>query len=136
MIAKHANGKWMTSDDRMTNLSLFETWCKDKDGNPCKCEGNHMQQRIIDLFQALRERLGKPLTINSGYRCAEQNKRVDGKPNSQHLSGKALDIRLPKGMDADQMEKEMEAIGATAIGKYKTFNHMDEREGTYRWDNR
>ena len=97
-----------------------------------------MQQRIVDLFQALRDRLGKPLTINSGFRCAEYNasKDVKGKPNSQHLYGRALDIRLPKDMDADQMEKEMEAIGATAIGKYKTFCHMDEREGQYHWDYR
>jgi len=97
-----------------------------------------MQQRIIDLFQALRERIGKPLTINSGCRCAEYNQQVGGKPKSQHLAGKALDIKLPPDMTADQMEKEMEAIGATAIGKYykSGFCHMDERLGNHRWDMR
>lgn len=133
MIAKHNGSKWLTSDDRVSNLSLDETKCK------CgRCGQNNMQQRIIDLFQALRERLAKPLTINSGFRCAEYNAsaKVKGKPNSQHLAGKALDIKLPAGMDADQMEKEMEAIGATAIGKYKTFCHMDERLGEFRWDMR
>ena len=131
MQGKHDGLRWLTSENRISNLSLAETKCK------CgRCQSNSMQQRIIDLFQSLRDRLGKPLTINSGFRCAEYNKKVGGKPNSQHLSGKALDIKLPTGIDADQMEKEMEAIGATAIGKYKTFCHMDEREGKYRWDYR
>lgn len=130
MIAKHANGKWLTSNDKETNLSLSETTCK------CGCERNTMQQRIVDLFQALRVKLAKPLTINSGFRCAEYNKKVGGKPASQHLSGKALDMKLPKDMTADQFEKEMESVGFTAIGKYKTFCHGDERLGKYRWDQR
>src|SRR3990167_4084469 len=67
VIGKHDSLRWITSDGRISNLSLAETRCK------CmKCESNSMQQRIIDLFQALREKVGKPITPTSGMRCAER----------------------------------------------------------------
>lgn len=41
----------------------------------------------------IRERYGKPIIINSGYRCKELNKIVGGKSNSQHLKGEAADLK-------------------------------------------
>lgn len=44
------------------------------------------------VLQPLRDRLGHPLRINSGYRCPELNKAVGGVPTSQHVKGEAADI--------------------------------------------
>lgn len=44
------------------------------------------------LLDPLRERYGKPITINSGYRNAEVNRLVGGVSGSQHLTGCAADI--------------------------------------------
>lgn len=44
--------------------------------------------RALDLY---RERYG-PTTIVSGYRDPAHNRKVDGKPNSQHLYDNAADI--------------------------------------------
>lgn len=44
------------------------------------------------LLDPLRERYGKPITVNSGYRNAEVNRLVGGVPGSQHTSGCAADI--------------------------------------------
>lgn len=41
----------------------------------------------------IREELGFPIIINSGYRCAKLNQAVGGVKNSLHLKGRAADIR-------------------------------------------
>lgn len=44
------------------------------------------------VLDPLREAWGKPITVNSGYRCAELNRAVGGSPSSQHTKGMAADI--------------------------------------------
>lgn len=47
------------------------------------------------VLQPLRDHLGVPITVTSGYRCPKLNRAVGGVPNSQHLTGEAADIRIP-----------------------------------------
>ncbi len=51
---------------------------------------NALMDNILD---PLREAYGKPIIVNSGYRCPKLNKAVGGVANSQHLTGQAADIR-------------------------------------------
>ena len=44
------------------------------------------------VLQPLRDAIGRPVYINSGYRSKRLNARVGGVPNSRHLQGKAADI--------------------------------------------
>lgn len=44
------------------------------------------------VLDPLREAWGKPIMVNSGYRCAELNRAVGGSPSSQHTKGMAADI--------------------------------------------
>lgn len=48
---------------------------------------------IMDQLDTIREGYGKPIVINSGYRCPELNKAVGGVSNSYHQKGLAVDIR-------------------------------------------
>ncbi len=48
---------------------------------------------VMNILQPLRNSLGKPVVINSGYRCPALNKAVGGARNSQHCKGEAADIR-------------------------------------------
>ena len=48
-----------------------------------------------NVLQPLRDYVGEPITISSGYRCAMVNNYVGGSKNSQHKFGEAADIRLP-----------------------------------------
>ena len=48
--------------------------------------------RLADYLDGIREKLGKPILINSGYRSPILNKAVGGVANSQHLKGLAADI--------------------------------------------
>ena len=47
---------------------------------------------ITRVLDPIRERWQSPVYINSGYRCAELNKKVGGAANSYHLRGMAADI--------------------------------------------
>lgn len=47
------------------------------------------------ILQPLRDHLGEPLTVNSGYRSPALNAAVGGVKNSQHLTGEAVDIKAP-----------------------------------------
>lgn len=46
------------------------------------------------VLEPLRLAVGKPVIINSGYRCWQLNRRLGGARNSQHLLGQAADIRV------------------------------------------
>lgn len=48
-----------------------------------------------NVLQPLRNILGCPVLITSGFRCAELNKKIGGRPNSQHLTGFAADFVVP-----------------------------------------
>ena len=45
-------------------------------------------------MEVLRERSGGPVVINSGYRSQQLNRKIGGAPNSNHLTGCAVDIRV------------------------------------------
>ena len=54
----------------------------------------NLRNLCLEVLQPLRDYLGSPLIINSGYRCPELNDAVGGVKNSQHLRGEAADIRI------------------------------------------
>ncbi len=62
------------------------------DNTPPLAVTGRLQRLIDDLLDPVRERWGRPITVNSGYRCPELNKAVGGVPTSQHCKGEAADI--------------------------------------------
>lgn len=87
----------------------------------------------MDALQRLRTLIGKPLIINSGYRSAAYNKKVGGAPKSQHLLGKAFDIRITKDVSRETIHKFAHGAGFNGIGDYDTFVHVDTGPQRY-WD--
>ena len=51
-------------------------------------------KNLCKWLEVLRERSGGPVSINSGYRSPQLNKKVGGVPTSNHLTGCAADIRV------------------------------------------
>jgi hypothetical protein len=51
-------------------------------------------KRVCGWLEVLRERSGKPIVINSGYRSPQLNKKIGGVATSNHLTGCAVDIRV------------------------------------------
>lgn len=55
---------------------------------------DNLEILINECLDKIRETFGKPIYVNSGYRCKELNNRVKGSKTSHHLYGKAADITL------------------------------------------
>ena len=51
-------------------------------------------KRVCEWLEVLRKRAGTPIVINSGYRSPQLNRKIGGAPNSNHLAGCAVDIRV------------------------------------------
>lgn len=102
----------------------------------CGCGGCVVNPKLIALLEKIRSLLGRPITILSGYRCEAHNKACGGKPHSQHMLGNAADIIVsgmqPNALHAYLTEKLNKEIGG--MGKYKTFTHVDVRDGYARWN--
>lgn len=63
---------------------------------------DNMLDLIVYCLQPVRELLGVPMIITSGYRNSQVNKLVGGASNSQHLYGQAADF-IVKGMTPKQI---------------------------------
>ena len=50
-------------------------------------------KRLCVWLEVLRNKVGHPIVINSGYRSPQLNRKVGGAPTSNHLTGCAVDIR-------------------------------------------
>ena len=60
---------------------------------------------VDNILDPLRLFYGKPININSGYRCPELNKKVGGVWNSQHLTGEAADITTGSKVENRKLAK-------------------------------
>ena len=98
-------------------------------GAPKEAEEN-LRALVNEVLDPLREAYGKPIRVNSGYRCPRLNNLVGGSPNSQHMRGEAADIQPVDGNEADL---EVLAQFLIASGKfdqlilYPTFIHVSYR---------
>lgn len=57
------------------------------------CGESRATPDLIAALERLRTIIGRPLVIVSGFRCATHNRRVGGARKSQHLLGRAADLR-------------------------------------------
>ena len=55
---------------------------------------NNLEKLVEHILDPLREKYGKPITVNGAYRCPELNKAVGGSKTSQHMTGQAADITV------------------------------------------
>jgi len=96
---------------------------------------------IAEQLQVLRDTLTIPIIINSAYRSPKHNKKIGGVKNSQHLTGKAVDI-VAKGITTKYLAYKINELIFKGkmleggIGIYDTFVHYDIRGVKARWNNR
>lgn len=114
----------MASSTKNFNVSEFA--CK------CGCGGNLIKQEVINMVQKIRDKVGVPIHINSGYRCVRHNAAVKGVQNSKHTLGLAADISCNKGatflysLIADMKARgELPELDYAILYIAKDFVHVD-----------
>ena len=60
--------------------------------HPNTAQKMNMEKLIDRVLDPIRSLYGKPIYVNSGFRCLTLNKVVGGAKNSSHLMGQAADI--------------------------------------------
>lgn len=114
------------------HLTWAELSCKDGTTYPEKFVEDGRVFRVAQMFEAIRLLCGeKPITVLSAYRTPEHNRKIGGARNSQHVQGRALDLKPPKGMSVEHfysvIRSGAEAMGIGGMGLYNTFVHVDIR---------
>ena len=94
------------------NFTVAEFACKDG-SDPVFVDSS-----LAALLQKIRDHFGRPVVITSGYRTAAHNKSVGGAAYSQHLYGRAADIRV-QGIPVEQLVAYAETClpGTGGIGR-------------------
>ena len=115
------------------NFKAYEFDCK---GANC-CGSTMIDSKLVEYLQQIREHFGKPVILNSAYRCSIHNRAVGGTSNSYHAKGQAADIRIA-GAAPSEIAKYAESIGIKGIGLYETakdgyFVHIDTRTAKSFW---
>lgn len=119
------------------NFSKSEFDCKDGSEMPDSVLKNIKE--LAKNMQVLRDYLRMPITLNSGYRSPAYNKKIGGVKNSQHILGKACDMKV-KGMSPKDVHAVIELLIESGemkqggLGLYKTFVHYDIRGTKARWN--
>ena len=118
------------------NFNLKEFESKDGSSTPLEITKN-LQELAINL-QVFRDKIGTPITINSGYRSPKHNEAIGGVRDSQHVLGFAGDLKV-KGMRPTEVHAMIENLikegkmKQGGLGLYPTFVHYDIRGTKARW---
>ena len=112
-----------------TNFKVREFACTDG-SDPIFIDSD-----LVNILQKIRSHFGKAVTITSAYRTPGKNKACGGTTYSQHLYGKAADIKV-NGVAPANVAAYAEKLlpGSGGIGIYKTFTHIDVRATKSRWN--
>ena len=115
-------------------MKLSEHFNRSEFACKCGCGFDTVDAELILVLEEIRSIFHKPINISSGARCAEHNAEQGGKPNSQHLLGRAADIWITGTSPLDIYN----FIGSVypdsyGLAVYRTFVHIDTRNKKARW---
>lgn len=116
------------------HLSWEELACKDGTPYPKEFIDDGRVFELAQVFEEIRSLCGdKPITVLSAYRTSDWNRKIGGAKHSQHVVGRALDLKPPKGLTVREFYNLIYAnhreFGIFGIGLYRTFVHVDIRPG-------
>jgi uncharacterized protein YcbK (DUF882 family) len=111
----------MNLTEHFTLEELTHTDHREFENNPNIDEVANLN-RLAEFLEQVKTVLGgKPIMINSAFRCKQVNDAVGSKDSSQHRIGCAADIRVPS-MTPDEVVK---AIIASGIGYDQVIREFD-----------
>ena len=92
---------------------------------------DNLLELIFYVLQPLRDKLGKPMIITSGFRSKKVNELVGGVSNSQHLYGQACDF-VVNGMTPAQVVEFIKKSGVEfdqCVNEYDQWTHISFNKG-------
>lgn len=97
--------KWFTIDELCRSETAQR---KGINNTPTDNVRKNLTALVDNVLDPLRDWYGKPIRVNSGYRCTALNKAVGGVASSQHLTGQAADIDTNDTAENRRLMKHIE----------------------------
>jgi len=99
----------------------------------CGCGELVFNADVRDTLNVMREKLGFPLPVTSGYRCPqhpiEAAKVANGRPLGAHTTGRAVDVGVRGERAVRLIQSALEhgcvRIGVAQKGQEGRFVHLD-----------
>ena len=122
----------------MKNFRIQEFVCRCGCQMPAEARQN-IEALVAEVLDPVRDEYGKPIYVNSGYRCEKHNKAVGGVPRSQHIVGEAADISVKS--EKLKVKSELDELARIIVSQgrfdqlilYPTFLHVSyKRSGVNR----
>lgn len=100
---------------------------------------------IVNTLQPVRDLIGKPMIVTSGYRCPLLNQKVGGSSTSQHTKGMACDFIIT-GMSVAEIvsrirhsnipfDQLIEEYGKDGCWVHISYNKLKNRREVLRYKN-
>jgi zinc D-Ala-D-Ala carboxypeptidase len=116
--------------ERTEHFSKLELSC------PC-CGVMGMDQEFLGILEAVRKEYGKPMKLNSSFRCADHNAAIGAKSSSSHRLGVAVDISCEGSRQRYDLIRHL-LKHVTRIGIGEGFIHADNdlanKSANVMWD--
>ena len=119
------------------SLKLNDHFSRKEFACRCGCGFDTVDAELLHVLINLRGQFNAPITITSGARCKNHNGNIGGSEKSQHMIGRAADIkiyRIHEDIVADYLEATYP--DKYGIGRYIGRTHIDTRATPARWDYR
>lgn len=81
------------------------------ENTPTEEAAGNLTELVDNILDPLREAWGRPITVNSGYRCQELNRLVGGVETSMHTQGRAADITAGDTIDNRRLYQLAQRLG-------------------------
>jgi uncharacterized protein YcbK (DUF882 family) len=124
------------SNQMSKNFKKSEFKCRDGTSVPDEYMDN--LEELVQNLQIIRDHIGVPMHIISGYRSPKYNRKIGGARKSQHMKAKAGDI-VVKSMKPTELREIIISlikegkIKKGGVGLYRSFVHYDTRGWNARW---
>ena len=115
-------------------IELTKNFSREELECPC-CGACEMSGELLADLQRIRDVIGRPFKITSGYRCKDHNTEIGGSPTSRHMSGEAVDINVVgwNSLDLHDLIDEFTSHVSSGVGIYRTYVHFDVRDKRTMW---
>ena len=123
-----APSRWLDLDAIDPDIQIAPNFTLSEYAASYKGEYAVMQSHFVDVLQALRDAVGGPVTVTSGYRNPAYNESVGGVEYSRHQYGDAADLEAD-GYSVEELGDLCYDLGADYVGLYEDgHTHCDWRD--------
>lgn len=96
----------------------------------CKhCGKKGIRAAFVESLQRLRDAIGQPLIVTSGYRCPQHPIEARKAKPGRHAEGIAADVSGPPLAEIWQQAQQFPEFAGIGIAPHQNYIHLDTRPG-------